>query len=135
VDPVGRKEMLEDISRFVHLGAGLKTVVFATHVMEKAKRVADHVAFLVDGKLLGLFDKNTLLNGWKTFWLEEEPDGDVLGLVEVNGGNPVRIVSDSPEETREAFASENIRIVWEGPVDLEEILSYLVRRSTERRRA
>jgi ABC-2 type transport system ATP-binding protein len=133
VDPVGRKEMLGDVSRFVHQGAGARTAVFATQVMEEAKRVADYVAFLVDGELLGPFGKNALLGGWKTFWLEEEPDGDVLGLVEVQGGNPVRIVTDSPEETREALSSENIRIVWEGPVDLEEILSYLVHRSTERR--
>ena len=133
VDPVGRKEMLGDISRFVHLGAGAKTVVFATQVMEEAKRVADHIAFLVDGELLGPFGKNALLKEWKTFWLEEEPDGDVLGLIEVHGGSPVRIVTDSPEETREALSSQNTRIVGEGTVDLEEILSYLVRRSTERR--
>jgi ABC-2 type transport system ATP-binding protein len=133
VDPVGRKEMLEDISSFVHQGAGIKTVVFATQIMEEAKRIADHVAFLADGELLGLFGKKALLKRWKTFWLEEEPDGDVLGLVEVHGGKPVRIVTDSPEETREALSSEDKRIVWEGPVDLEEILSYLVRRREERR--
>jgi len=133
VDSFGRQEILEDISRFVHLGAGLKTVVFATHVMEEARRIADYVAFLVDGKLLGYFEKDVLLKGWKTLWVDEVPGEDVPGIVEVEGGNPVRIVSDSPRETTETLSARNVRIVRKGRVDLEEILEYLMRRRGEKR--
>jgi ABC-2 type transport system ATP-binding protein len=135
VDPFGRKEMLEDISRFVHRGAGVKTVVFATHVMEEARRIADDVVLLADGTFLGLHEKGTLLEGWKTFWVEEVPQAEVPGVVEVEVGRPTRIVTDSPEETAEWLSSENVRIVREGSVDLETVLSHLSRRSTERRRA
>ena len=127
VDPFGRKEMLEDISRFVHLGAGVKTVVFATHVMEEARRVADHVVLLADGKSLGLHEKRTLLKGWKTFWVDRVPGGDVPGVVEVKAGSPTCIVTNSPEETAKALFSENVQIVYEGPVDLEKVLSHLSR--------
>jgi ABC-2 type transport system ATP-binding protein len=133
VDPFGRREILQDISRFVHLGAGVKTVVFATHVMEEARRIADYVAFLVDGKLLGLFEKDVLLKGWKTFWVDREPGADVPGVVEVEVGRPTWIVTDSPDETADALSSENVRIVREEPVDLEKVLSYLMRQSEERR--
>jgi ABC-2 type transport system ATP-binding protein len=132
VDPFGRREILEDISRFVHLGAGVKTAVFATHVMEEARRIADHVVLLADGKCLGLHEKRALLEGWKTFWVGGEPGADVPGVVEVEVGRPTRIVTDSPEETAEALSSENVRIVREGSVDLEKILSYLMRRREER---
>jgi ABC-2 type transport system ATP-binding protein len=133
VDSFGRQEILEDISRFVHLGAGLKTVVFATHVMEEARRIADYVAFLVDGKLLGYFEKDVLLKGWKTLWVDGVPGEDVPGIVEVEDGNPVRIVSDSPRETTETLSARNVRIVRKGRVDLEEILKYLMRRRGEKR--
>ena len=133
VDLLGRREMLEDILRFVHLGAGVKTAVFATQVMEEVRQIADYVAFLVDGKLLGLFEKDVLLKEWKTFWVEGEPGADVPGVVEVKVGRLTSIVTDSPEETAEALSSDNVRIVRKGRVDLEKILSYLMRQRGERR--
>jgi ABC-2 type transport system ATP-binding protein len=133
VDPFARREILEDISRFMHDGhhGDDRTVVFATHVMEEVRRIADYVAFLADGEFLGLYEKDALLEGWKIFWVDREPEGDVPGLVEVEGGSPARIVSGSSRETAEALSAQNIRIVRSGAVDLEEILSHLMRRSRE----
>jgi ABC-2 type transport system ATP-binding protein len=134
VDPFARREMLEDISRFMQDGD--RTVVFATHVMEEVRRIADYVVFLVDGSLLGLHEKDALLEGWKTLWVDREPEVDVPGVVEVVwGGSPTRIVSDSPQETGQALSAEDVRIVRSGRLDLEEILSHLMRRSREGRGA
>jgi ABC-2 type transport system ATP-binding protein len=130
VDPFARREILEDISRYVR--SGDRTVVFATHVMEEVRRIADYVVFLVDGDFLGLHEKDALLDGWKTLWVEREPEGDVPGVVEViEGGSPARIISDAPQETTEALCAENIGIVGSGTLDLEEILSYIMRLSKE----
>jgi ABC-2 type transport system ATP-binding protein len=134
VDPFARREMLEDISRFME-GGDRRTVVFATHVMEEVRRIADFVVLLVDGEFLGLHEKDALLEQWKTFWLNREPEKNIAGVVEVEGGSPARIVSDSPRETGEALSAENIRIVRSGALDLEEILSHLMRRSKEGLRA
>ena len=129
VDPFARRQILEGISRFMmDERYGDRTVVFATHVMEEVRRIADYAAFLVDGKLLGLFEKDALLEGWKTFWLDRVPESDVPGQVEVESGNPACIISDSPRETEEALCARNIRIVRSGALDLEEILSHLMRR-------
>jgi ABC-2 type transport system ATP-binding protein len=133
VDPFARREMLEDISRFMQDGD--RTVVFATHVMEEVRRIADYVVLLVDGDFLGLHEKDALLEGWKTLWVDREPEVDVPGVVEVEGGTLTRIVSDSPQETGEALCAENTRIVRSGALDLEEILSHLMRRSKEGSRA
>ncbi len=140
LDPFARREMLEDISRFMRDGAhddgDRRTVVFATHVTGEVRRIADYVAFLVDGEYLGLYEKDALLERWKMLWVDREPEGDVPEVVEVvEGGSPTRIVSDSPNETAEALAAENIRIVRSGTLDLEEILSHLMRRSKEGSRA
>ena len=66
VDPFARRQMLEDISRFMRDGVNDgdgRTVVFATQVMEEVRRLADYVAFLVDGEYLSLQEKDTLLEG------------------------------------------------------------------------
>jgi ABC-2 type transport system ATP-binding protein len=132
VDPFARREMLEYISRFMNDGD--RTVVFATHVMEEVRRIADYVVFLADGEFLGLHEKDALLEEWKTFWVDTEPEEDVPGVVEVEGGSPVRLVSGSPRETAEALSARNVRIVRSGALDLEEILSHLMRRNEEGRR-
>jgi ABC-2 type transport system ATP-binding protein len=134
VDPFARRKILEGISTFMADGRyGERTVVFATHVMEEVRRIADLVVFLMDGHLLGLFEKDALLEGWKTFWVDGEPEGDVPGMVEVESGNPARVVSDSPLETEKGLCAQNIRIVRSGALDLEEILSHLMRRGEARR--
>ena len=134
VDPFSRRRILEGISRFMmDERYGDRTVLFATHVMEEVRRIADYVVFLVDGDFLGLHEKDALLEGWKTLWVEREPEGDVPGMIEIESGNPARIVSDSPRETEEALCARNIRIVRSGAMDLEEILSHLMRRGKAKR--
>ena len=139
VDPFARGEMLEDIYRFMHDddrgSGGRRTVVFATHVMEEVRRIADYVVFLVDGEYLGFYEKDALLEQWKTLWVDREPEGDVPGVVEVvESGSPTGIISDSPKETEEALRAQNIRIVRSRTLDLEEILAQLMRRRKEERR-
>jgi hypothetical protein len=57
----------------------------------------------------------------------------VPGVVEVEGGGPVRLASDSASVTAEALSARNVRILRSGTLDLEEILSQLMRRSKEGR--
>jgi ABC-2 type transport system ATP-binding protein len=141
VDPLARKEMLEDISRFMQAedrsrNSRNRAVVFSTHVVEEVRRVADYVAVLVDGELLGFYEKDALLERWKTLLVDREPEGEIAGAVEVEvSGSLTHIVSDSPEETEEALSAENIRIVRWGAMELEEILSHLIRREQEGLRA
>ncbi len=127
VDPFARREMLEEISAHVHDGE--RTVLLATHVMEEVRRIADYVAFLVDGDFLGLYEKDALLERWRAFWVDGKPGAGTPGVVEVEAGNPVRVVSDSPAETESALARDGVRVIRSGALDLEEILSHLMRES------
>ncbi len=129
VDPFARREMLGDISEFMQTGD--RTVVFATHVMEEVRRIADYVAFLVDGDFLGFYEKDALLERWRALWTDREPDGDAPGVVEIEAGHPTRVISDDPEVTEQALSRDGIRVVRSGPLDLEEVLSHLMRRRNE----
>jgi ABC-2 type transport system ATP-binding protein len=134
VDPFARLQILEGISRFMmDERFGERTVVFATHVMEEVMSTADYVAFLVGGGLLGFFEKDALLEGWRSVWLDRVPEGNVPGFVGVASSNPACIISDSPRETEEALYTQNIRVLRSEALDLEEVLSHLMCRREERR--
>src|SRR5215216_5210831 len=137
VDPFARTEMLEDLSRFAEPGGhdDNRTVVFATQVVEEARHIADHMILVADGEFLGPYEKDALLDGWKTFWVDREPEGLIPGVVEVDGRGPARIVTDSPHETAEALSAQSVRMVRKASVDLEEILSHLMHRSKAERTA
>jgi len=138
VDPVARREMLDDISAFVHDDAregDMRTAVFSTHAVEEARRIADYIVLLSHGEFLGLHEKEALLESWETLWVEGGPGGDVAGVVEVKDGSPTRIVSNSPRETSEALRAQNKKIVRSRLLDLEEIVSHLLHRSRERQGA
>lgn len=50
LDPVGRRDLLRDIA--LRAGEAGTTVLFSTHIVSDLERVASHVAFLHEGKLL-----------------------------------------------------------------------------------
>lgn len=134
VDLHARRRILEGASHFMKDGRyGDRTVVFTTRVTEEVPHLADYVAFLAEGKLLGIFEKDAILQGWKVFWSNTEPEGDVPGVIEIESGDLTRIVSDSSRETEEALWAQNVRIVQSRALNLEEILSHLMRPSEERR--
>jgi ABC-2 type transport system ATP-binding protein len=148
VDSFARKEILDDVERFAESGGygggcggahdaqeGKRTVVFATHVVDDVKQVADQVVLLVEGEFLGFHKKDSLLEGWKTFLVDREPEGHIPGVVEVEGRRPASIVTNSPHETAQALTAQSVRIVREASVDLEEILSHLMHTSKAQRTA
>jgi len=128
VDPFARREMMAEISRYVQ--DGNRTVLLATHVMEEVRRIADYVAFLVNGDFLGLYEKDALIESWKTLWVDRPPGGAVPGIVTVEDGAPSRIVTNSPEETTGALEEQSVSVIRTGAMDLEEILSHLMREKT-----
>jgi ABC-2 type transport system ATP-binding protein len=130
LDPLARREMLDDILRFMD-GDDDRTVVFSTHIMEEVRLIADYVVVLVDGELRGLYEKEDLLRRWKTFWVDREPEADTPGVVERARGNPTCIISSSPEETEQALLVQDVRIIRSGTSALEDVLSHLMSRRKE----
>jgi ABC-2 type transport system ATP-binding protein len=88
LDHPARLRVHDDISRYMmDERYGERTVVFATRSMEEVEDVADCVALLVEGELLGPFEQGTLREGWKDFYVNWEPEGDVPGT-ETHPGRP-----------------------------------------------
>jgi ABC-2 type transport system ATP-binding protein len=133
VDASTRREMLDALWYFVHDDAregDRRTAVFSTHTVEEAGHIADYIVLLSYGEFLGFYEKDALFENWKTLWVEGEPEGNVVGVVEVD--SLARLVSNSPRETTEALRAQNVRVVRSCSLDLEKILSHIAHRSSER---
>jgi ABC-2 type transport system ATP-binding protein len=130
VDPFARREMIEEVSRFMQ--DGQRTVVMATHVMEDVRRLCDYIVLLNDGVFHGMWEKDALLEQWRVFWVDGQPSVTTPGVVRIDPGSPVRIVTNNPVETEQELAWEGIRIIRRGSIDLEEILFFLMREPVAR---
>lgn len=128
VDPFARQDMLADISRYMQEGE--RSVFLATHNMDEVRRMADYVAFLVDGVFLGLFEKDSLLETWRRLWLDRVPEAATPGIVRIHEGDPTEVVSSNWRETAQALDVQGVVRMRSAPLDLTEILGYLMKRQT-----
>jgi ABC-2 type transport system ATP-binding protein len=91
------------------------------------------VVFLYDGKLLGFYEKDALIDGWKTIWVDRLPHEARLikGIVAIQQEPSIRLISESTQETMDALASSGINIIKTQSLDLDEIFVHLLNRSKE----
>lgn len=128
LDPFAWRLMLDELTDYMK--AGQRTIFLATHIMDEVKRLADYVVFLYHGKLLGYYEKDALLDGWKTIWVDRLPAAEsIQGVVAVEQGQSIKLVSDSPQETMHALAQLNINVIKTQTVDLDEIFMHLLHKS------
>ena len=124
VDPFARRIMMEEISHY--LQNENRSVFFATHNIEEVRRIADYVLFLHKGTFLGLYEKDALLEDWKELLVDEKPEAGVPGVVTVEGGTPVRLVTRAVGETGAALEDRGIPVRRVAALELEEILGHLI---------
>lgn len=125
IDLLARRIVMEEISRYVR--DGRRSVVFSTHVAGEIAGVADFVTFLHEGRFLGTYEKDGLMQDWKAMWVDEPPGEELPGLVDVQAGELPRVVTRSPLETRAALEERGLGVVRTAGLGLEEILTHLVR--------
>ena len=127
LDPFAWRMMMEDLVRFME--DGTRTILIATPTLEEIRRLADMVAFLYEGRLLGVYEKDTLLDSWRMYWVDGLPQGanDLPGVVAVEPELPIRLISRSPAVTEQALTSRGVVIHESRFLELDEIFSQLVR--------
>jgi ABC-2 type transport system ATP-binding protein len=132
LDPFAWRAMMDEVMRFMEQGG--KSVVMATHILDEVRRMADYVAFMYEGRLLGFYEKDTLLDQWKAIWVERPPVQAHLlpGLVRVDDdkspAGPVRLVTNSPLETEAALRHQGIAVHSMTSLELDEIFTHLIQR-------
>ena len=133
LDPIAWRTMIGLLHR--HMESGERTILIATHIVEEVKRLADYIVFMVNGKVLGMYEKDELLTGWHQYFFPgscEEWRGVLSGMPGLEGledtGGIVRAVTGSAREAEEWLAARDIRPVGRKAMDLDDILAELVER-------
>lgn len=125
IDPFARQEMLGQFASYME--SGDRTLLIATHNLEDIRRIADVVIVLENGRHIGTWDKDELLEGWMRIWLVEAPGRPLQGEVDrVVGGN-AQIVTRNLDATRADIESLGIQIVNTQPLDMVESLRVVIR--------
>ena len=105
LDPVVRKEVLDVL--FEVLEDGERSIFYATHILTDISRLADELAFLINGKILQRSSKEELLDRWRriTFRLAGEIR-DIEGVVSAkHEAQDHQVISLDSERTLGALRS------------------------------
>src|SRR5690606_10608755 len=103
LDPLAWRSMIDLLHRYMERGD--RTILIATHIVEEVKRLADYIVFMVHGKVLGMYEKDELMTGWRQYYFTGtygELSGKLSGMPGLNGledaGGVVRAVTSKAAE-------------------------------------
>ncbi|MBE3576468.1 MAG: ABC transporter ATP-binding protein [Limnochordales bacterium] len=128
LDPIVRREVLEELQAVI-ARSDRATVLFSTHITEDVERIADRVAFLVEGRLALLATQDELREKWMELWLDENarPLHELTALPEVFAAEPagagtIRVITRDAPATLKICHTSAIR---KRPLAFDEILGLL----------
>ncbi|MFD7523675.1 ABC transporter ATP-binding protein [Paenibacillus chitinolyticus] len=137
LDPFATKRMIEHLAKFMEREG--RSIFFSTHVMEEVRRLADYIVYINRGRLIGVYEKDQLLDDWKRVWVRETPQpasGPLPGVVSVGTGEHgglIPIISRFSSATEAALASQGNAPVRTTAMDLEDILELLAQEKIEKK--
>jgi ABC-2 type transport system ATP-binding protein len=143
LDPFAWKLMLEELGRYMERGD--RTLVIATHITEEVRRLADYILFLYRGRILGLYEKDTLFDRWKTIVVQADQEvgkeaemallqrtPGLQGVAE-SGPGIYRIEVDEQKQAESYCRTCGFRVLGVQRMELEDILSCLILKEEARR--
>lgn len=103
---------------------GEKSIVFASHQSEDIQKLADYITILRSGEMIGHFEKEFLIENYRSYWLMEPiPDTYVPGVV---SRSDQTLISDDPAETEAYLSRRKLAFTNSSAVDLEEIINIIL---------
>ncbi|WP_256758786.1 ATP-binding cassette domain-containing protein [Cohnella sp. WQ 127256] len=141
LDPFAWKTMLEELTRYMEPGD--RTLILSTHIMEEIRRLADYILFIYRGRILGLFEKDRLIDDWRMLVIQQsstmhsnvellQQTPGLQGLAE-SGPGLYRLEVNDPEQGEAYCRSCGFQILAVQRMELEDILSCLIRKEEARR--
>jgi ABC-2 type transport system ATP-binding protein len=128
LDPLAWRDMIDEITHYMEQPG--HTAVIATHIIEEVRRLADYIVFMYEGQVLGMYEKDSLLEDWRELWIE----GSGTSLAEVDGvcfvdpGQPNRLIADDYAKAAKELKRLGMGIYQTQPIPLDEIMQYMIQR-------
>lgn len=130
LDPIAWKTMIEVLHRYMERGD--RTVLMASHIVDEVKRLADYIVFIVHGRVLGMFEKDALLESWYALYVEgANPLASWKAMPgfckhEQVGGAQFKVVTGDVLEAEQWCAGQGLRITGRQKLELDDILTVLI---------
>ena len=121
LDPVVRKEVLDTL--FEILEDGERAIFYSTHILSDINRLADELAFLVDGELVLRQEKDKLTENWRkiSFWFERN-DVDLDSVVSHTWkGEDHQVISSDYEKTLQKLREIGAQNIHDTRLSIDEI--------------
>ncbi|RAR44039.1 ABC transporter ATP-binding protein [Paenibacillus sp. MDMC362] len=124
LDPFAWKLMIDQLHKVMK--SMDTTIVLSTHVVDEIRRLADYVILIHHGKLLGMVEKDSLLDNWKECWIQ----GDASIVEELPGilsykqetATTISFITTECLEVEKILQSAGIAFIQTRSLELDEVL-------------
>ncbi|MDG5788340.1 ABC transporter ATP-binding protein [Evansella sp. AB-P1] len=106
-----------------------RSILFATHIPEEVKQLADYIVCMKRGTVTGQYEKDHLIQKFKRLWISgsEEKIRNLPGVINVNiNGGYWEVMTEQIELTEVALRKENLHVISEQTISITEVLRILV---------
>ncbi|MBW7476887.1 ABC transporter ATP-binding protein [Paenibacillus oenotherae] len=130
LDPIAWRTMIDVIHRYME--SGERTVLMASHIIDEVRRLADYIVFIVHGRVLGMYEKDTLLESWSMLYADtagsKEQWRSMPGChsAEFAGGSTYKVVTSNMIESEEWCRARGIHILSKQRLELDDILTAMI---------
>ena len=121
LDPVVRKEVLDTL--FEILEDGERAIFYSTHILSDINRLADELAFLVDGEVVLRQEKDELIENWRRISFRFERNDIVLDSVvsHTQEGEDHQVISTNYKKTLQQLREIGSQNIHETRLSIDEI--------------
>ncbi|SEM29335.1 ABC-2 type transport system ATP-binding protein [Paenibacillus sp. cl141a] len=124
LDPFAWKLMIDQLHKVMK--SMDTTIVLSTHVVDEIRRLADYVILIHHGKMLGMVEKDSLLDNWRECWIR----GDASIVKELPGilsfkqetANTISFITTECLEVEKILQSAGISFIQTRSLELDEVL-------------
>lgn len=124
LDPFAWKLMIDQLHKVMK--SMDTTIVLSTHVVDEIRRLADYVILIHHGKMLGMVEKDSLLDNWRECWIQ----GDASIVKELPGilsfkqetASTISFITTECLEVEKILQSAGIPFIQTRSLELDEVL-------------
>lgn len=124
LDPFAWKQMIDQLHKLMK--SIDTTIILSTHVVDEIRRLADYVILIHHGKLLGMVEKDSLLDNWKECWIQGDASivGELPGIISSRQENATTISFVTTEclEVENILRSAGMTFIQTRSLELDEVL-------------
>ena len=125
LDPFAWKLMMDQLRGCMKDGS--TTIILSTHIVDEIRRLADYIVLMHHGKMLGMVEKDSLLDNWKECWIAGDASvvSELPGVVSMRqeGANSISFVTTECLEVERILHSAGMSFLKTRGLELDEVLS------------